>query len=491
MSKIEVNTVEPQCGTTLTVGESGGSVRTGSNNLQASDGGNLISQSGTTITLGASGDTITLAAGASQSGFGRSGSVNWSTTIKTATFTAASGEGYFCNTSGGAFTVNLPSSPSVGDIVAIKDYGSSFATNNLTIGRGGSNMNGTADDFTASTNNLSLTLVYADATKGWLSVEEGTGFIGEQFITATGGTITTSGDYKIHTFTGPGNFTVSATATCSANNTVDYLVVGGGGASTGTAGSGAGAGGFRMSNDTCMPAPQTSPLANPTGITVAAQAYPISVGAGATRTDPNVPQAPAGSSSIFSTITSAGGAGGVNAGTNGQSGASGSGGGGEYPGSTGPAGSGNTPPVSPPQGNNGGTGGQAPVARGGGGGGGAGATGSNGSGSGGNGGAGSYVVQTGFGGCNGESGPVSGARYFAGGGGGGFEAAGGSNGLGGDGGGGDAGPGPGGSPGNGQNAVANTGGGGGGGSRGTPGSSSGQLGGSGGSGIVIIRYKYQ
>ena len=59
MSKIEVNTVEPQCGTTLTVGESGGSVRTGSNNLQASDGGNLISQSGTTITLGASGDTIT------------------------------------------------------------------------------------------------------------------------------------------------------------------------------------------------------------------------------------------------------------------------------------------------------------------------------------------------------------------------------------------------------------------------------------------------
>ena len=58
MSKIEVNTVEPQCGTTLTVGESGGSVRTGSDNLQASDGGNLISQSGTTITIGASGDTV-------------------------------------------------------------------------------------------------------------------------------------------------------------------------------------------------------------------------------------------------------------------------------------------------------------------------------------------------------------------------------------------------------------------------------------------------
>ena len=77
MSKIEVNTVAPQCGTTLTLGESG--------------------------------DTVTLGAGASQSGFGRNGSVNWQTSIKTATFTAASGEGYFCNTSGGAFTANLPS----------------------------------------------------------------------------------------------------------------------------------------------------------------------------------------------------------------------------------------------------------------------------------------------------------------------------------------------------------------------------------------------
>ena len=56
----------------------------------------LVSQSGTTITLGASGDTIALSAGASQSGFGRTGTVDWQTgTIKTSTFTATSGEGYF------------------------------------------------------------------------------------------------------------------------------------------------------------------------------------------------------------------------------------------------------------------------------------------------------------------------------------------------------------------------------------------------------------
>ena len=74
-----------------------------------------------TVTLGDSGDTITIPSGATitnngtQTGFGRrTGAVNWQTgSIKTATFTAASGEGYFCNTSGGAFTLTLPASPSV------------------------------------------------------------------------------------------------------------------------------------------------------------------------------------------------------------------------------------------------------------------------------------------------------------------------------------------------------------------------------------------
>ena len=111
------------------------------NNIQNQCGANIINESSNTITIGASGDTVSLASGASQSGFGRSGSVDWQTSIKTANFTATSGEGYFCNTSGGAFTLTLPSSPSVGDIVALKDYASNFATANLTIGRGGSNLN--------------------------------------------------------------------------------------------------------------------------------------------------------------------------------------------------------------------------------------------------------------------------------------------------------------------------------------------------------------
>ena len=103
MSKIEVNTVEPQCGTTLTVGKCTTSVAVPgnvvkSNALQASDGGNIVSQSGTDITLGASGDTINLASGASQSGFGRTGTVDWITTPKVtgdSPVTGLTGKGYF------------------------------------------------------------------------------------------------------------------------------------------------------------------------------------------------------------------------------------------------------------------------------------------------------------------------------------------------------------------------------------------------------------
>ena len=67
-----------------------------------------------TVQLGDSGDTITIPAGATitnngtQTGFGRTGTVDWQTgSIKTATFTAANGEGYFCNTQGGAFTMTF------------------------------------------------------------------------------------------------------------------------------------------------------------------------------------------------------------------------------------------------------------------------------------------------------------------------------------------------------------------------------------------------
>ena len=446
-----------------------------------------------TVTLGDSGDTFTIPAGVSitnngtASGFGATGSASWVTTKKTATFTATAGEGYFCDTNGGAFTVNLPSSPSAGAVVAVADYANTFDTANLTIGRGGSNIEGEASDFICNVEGAAITLVYVDATKGWITTDTGqsTDASDAKYVSATGGnSVTTCGNFKIHTFTGPGTFSVSCAGNSLGSNSVDYLVVAGGGGAGRDAGGGGGAGGFRLSNSTCMPAPQTSPLATPTALPVSVQGYPITVGGGGSADPGPSSSRPAananGNPSIFSTITAtAGGGAGSNCYTNGAPG--GSGGGTSRNGTViGDAGSGNTPPVSPPQGN---PGGFNPSAVGGGGGGAAGTSAAD---CNGNGGSGSFVVQAGFAGCNGTPGPVSGARYFAGGGVGGHNpsavpCATQTPGVGG--GGGQTGGGAGGAAG-----AINTGGGGGAGDAAGP---VGATGGGGGSGIVIIRYKYQ
>ena len=143
------------------------------NNVQASDGGNIINQCGTTITLGASGDTINLASGASQTGFGRTGTVNWQTgSIKTTGFTAANGEGYFCDTSSGGFTATLPASPTAGDIVAFSDYTRTFGSNNLTLGRNSKPIGGVAQDGKLNVDGQSATFVFVDNTEGWININE-------------------------------------------------------------------------------------------------------------------------------------------------------------------------------------------------------------------------------------------------------------------------------------------------------------------------------
>ncbi len=423
MSKIEVNTVAPQCGTTLTLGESG--------------------------------DTVTLGSGASQSGFGRTGTVDWQTSIKTSTITAVNGEGYFVNTTGGAINANLPAG-SAGAIVAFRDYANTFDSNNLTISSNGSEkINGGTLDLTVSTEGESLTLVYADATKGWLVVNDGNNDAGSQaeFVTATGGTITCCGNYKIHTFTGPGTFAVSNAGNPSGSTTVDYLVVAGGGGSGQNYGGGSGAGGYRES----VPSPAVwtaSPIANPGGaLPVSVQSYPIAVGSGGAAGSDS--DGGVGGNSVFSTITSTGGGGGGGScgAQPGNPGGSGGGGGGS---SASSAGAGNTPPVSPPQGQPGGSTGGAGAAAGGG------ATEAGGAYPGpakGGDGAGTAINPASPVGTPGPSGPL---RYFAGGGAG----QGASGGTGG-----------GASPGNG--GTINTGGG------------AGNEGQTGGSGIVIIRYKFQ
>ena len=294
--------------------------------------------------------------------------------------TMAAGKGYFINNTSAAGIVKLPTSANRGDTIAIKDYAGNFGTNKLSIQRNGHNIQGLANNGLIGTNRASVTLVYIDSTKGWLYQNESN--VGDLqnagFTSATGGTVTESGDFKIHTFTGDGNFVVSQAGFGPAQLTkVDYLVLaGGGGGGSGDGapggsnpqGGGGGAGGYRESKDSDIASPHTaSPIAATTGITISATTFPITVGGGGA----GAPQAanPAssphgtsaagsnGSNSVFSTITSAGGGFGGNAVNPRGGGPGGSGGGaagrsGNY---TGGGGAGNTPPVSPAQGQSGGT----------------------------------------------------------------------------------------------------------------------------------------
>ena len=96
-----------------------------------------------------------------------SGGTSWQA-VKTSGFTAAGGEGYFCNTTSAAFTVALPAG-TLGDEVTLVDYAGTFDTNNLTVSPNGSEkIMGTAADLTVSIERAGLTLVYTDATQGWL-----------------------------------------------------------------------------------------------------------------------------------------------------------------------------------------------------------------------------------------------------------------------------------------------------------------------------------
>ena len=350
MSKIKVNEIDKRNGSTVTLGGPG-----------------------TNIVLGTSGQSVTLGCGATQTGFGRTGTVNWCTTAKTSPFTAANGVGYFVNTSGGVVTVTLPSSPSAGDIVAINDVNGTFDTNALTLGRNSSKINGGCEDLLLTSERQSTTIIYSGAPQGWVAVND-----------ANVGGNSLNSQYN-----------------------VQYLVVAGGGGGGESYGGGGGGGGYRT-------------VASKTFAVTSGQSIPITVGAGGAHAHPGGGAGSGcnGSNSVFSTIASAGGGGGgfgpssspTATDTPGKDGGSG-GGGGAPPGmSYSGFGAGNTPPVSPPQGNPGAPTATAPGA---GGGGGAGAAGS-----GYNGGNGSPFTDLGpLAPSYGTPGPAPG-RYFSGGGGG-------------------------------------------------------------------------
>lgn len=96
-----------------------------------------------------------------------SGGTSWQA-VKTSTFTAVAGEGYFINTTGGAFEMDLPAG-NIGDEVSFIDYAGTFDTNALTIDQNGTEkIAGSTDPLTVSTERAANTLVYVDGTQGWL-----------------------------------------------------------------------------------------------------------------------------------------------------------------------------------------------------------------------------------------------------------------------------------------------------------------------------------
>jgi hypothetical protein len=151
------------------------------------------------------------------------------TTVKTSNFTAAANDGVQTSTAGGSFTVTLPATPSVGDQVIVTDSGGTWATNNLTIGRNGSTIEGSATDLICNISSVSVQLVYSGTT--WDVFAQVGGASGGVIAVAGGGTgVSTITGYIKGNGTSP--FTASVTIPTSDLSGTLGVANGGTGATT-------------------------------------------------------------------------------------------------------------------------------------------------------------------------------------------------------------------------------------------------------------------
>ena len=141
-----------------------GSTLSFASNLATGDVIDFVILLGNVLDVGVPTDgTVTHAKFATNTG----GVVDWQAVV-TGNTNMVVGNGYFVNTTSGAVTMTLPSSAVRGDEVWIVDYAGTFDTNNLTVGRNSHKIQGDASDLTVSTERAGFTLVYVDATQGWL-----------------------------------------------------------------------------------------------------------------------------------------------------------------------------------------------------------------------------------------------------------------------------------------------------------------------------------
>ena len=148
---------------------------TSGSNLVIADAGNIGSASDTDAISIASTGAVTFSQNITLSGATNTitahNTPKWNSTAQSTNFTASAGNQYFIDTSGGAFTLTLPSTANIGDEIRVVDGVGSFDTNNLTIARNGHKIQRDASDLTVTTEGAAFALVYFNSTNGWLLKE--------------------------------------------------------------------------------------------------------------------------------------------------------------------------------------------------------------------------------------------------------------------------------------------------------------------------------
>ena len=174
-------------------------------------------QSGTTLTLGTSGDTVSIPSGVTLANAGTAtgfASIDWQSTVVTgATHTASANQGIWINTTSNACNLTLPGSPSVGDQLIFSDFARKWNINAVTLTLNGSKFQGfTSPAPVYNTEGETVHIVYSGSTQGWIPINDGAVAWETPQLTTT-----------------------------------DFLVIAGGGGGGATVGGGGGAGGYRNS----------------------------------------------------------------------------------------------------------------------------------------------------------------------------------------------------------------------------------------------------
>jgi len=168
------NDVIVPTGKTITIAD-GVPVASGGTSFTSFTAGDVLYATGSTtlakLAKGTAAQALVMNAGATAPEWG-SGGIVWQTVITADPSNAVAGRGYFCNTTSGAFSVTLPTTATLGDKISFIDYAATFDTNNLTVGRNSHNIQGASSDLVVATERAGFSLVYVDATQGWLLTEK-------------------------------------------------------------------------------------------------------------------------------------------------------------------------------------------------------------------------------------------------------------------------------------------------------------------------------